>query len=200
MDFELALLIAVAAVWLAAGLVADGLPVVRTAGALRRRTGSLLALALGGLLAMAVVGMAALISAGPTMADRISLQLALPAVPAAVVAAAAVPRLRRIFAAAGAFRSAPDTPVSPALRAAAAHPMIGLPLQVAGLVTLPATVTATGLLPLTGPAMLGAVLTAALFVAATIGVRHALRHSRLAERAVTVRAPSSSRTSGLLHV
>jgi hypothetical protein len=200
MNIELAMLIGLAAGWLAAGLVADGLPGARTAGALRRRTGSLLALTLAGLLAMAAVGLAALISAGPTLADRLSLHLALPAVPAAVVAFSAVPRLRRLWLAAGAFRAAPDTPVPPALRAGAAHPMIGFPLQVAGLVTLPAMVTATGLVALTGPAMIGMVLTAAVFLAVTIGIRHALRHSRLAERAVLVRPPASPRTSGLLHV
>nr|MDT0662770.1 hypothetical protein [Micromonospora sp. DSM 115978] len=200
MNIELVLLITLAATWLTAGLVADGLPGIRTAGALRRRTGSLLVLTVGGLLAMASIGFAALVTAGPTLPDRISLHLSLPAVPALVVAVSAVPRLRRIWSAAGAFRAAPDTPVPPALRAGVAHPLIGFPLQVAGLVTLPATVTAAGLVPLTGPAMIGMVLTGAVFVAVTIGVRHALRHSRLTERAVLVRPPASPRPDGLLHV
>jgi len=199
MDTDLAILLAIAAVWLAAGLVAEGLPKLRTARVLRRRTGSLFALVGLGLAGMAAVGLNGLATAGSTVADQVSAGLALPAAPAVIVAATTARRVRRLWVGAGAFATAPDTPASPTLRAAAAHPMIALPVQVTGLATLPAMVTATGLAPLTGPSMIGSVLTAAVLAVGLIGVRHALRHSRLVERAVTVR-PRSPRPAGVLHV
>lgn len=183
MDINLAILLAVAAVWLAAGIVADGLPEMGTALALRRRTGVLIALAATGLAAMAGVALFALATTGAT-ADRVLGTLALPAIPAAVVAGATMRRLLRLRRGAGAFAAAPHTPAPPTLRAAAAHPMIGMPLQVAGLITLPATLTAAGLAELTGRAAIGLVLTGAALAVAAIGVRHALRHSRLTEPAV----------------
>ncbi|AVT30944.1 hypothetical protein C6361_17285 [Plantactinospora sp. BC1] len=199
MDTDLVILLAIAAVWLAAGLVVEGLPQLRAARPLRRRTGLLLGLVGSGLAGLAGVLLAGLVQAEPTLADRTSVGLALPAVPAVVVAAVTVRRLRQLWGGAGAFASAPETPAPPALRAAAAHPMIALPVQVTGLVMLPALVTATGLVPLTSPGMIGLVLTVAVLAVGTIGVRHALRHSRLLERAVTVRS-RSSRTAGVLHV
>jgi hypothetical protein len=63
--------------------------------------------------------------------------------------------------------------------------MVALPVQLTGLAVLPGAATAAGVLQLTGTAMIGPVLTAAGIGAAVIGVHHALRHSRLAERAVT---------------
>ncbi|MDW5327292.1 hypothetical protein [Plantactinospora sp. KLBMP9567] len=199
MDSDLVILLAMAAVWLAAGLVVEGLPQLRAARRLRRRTGLLLALVGSGLAGLAGVLLAGLVEAEPTLADRTAVGLALPAVPAVVVAAVTVRRLRQLWVGTGAFARAPETPAPPALRAAAAHPMIALPVQVTGLVMLPALVTATGLVPLTSPGMIGVVLTAAVLAVGTIGVRHALRHSRLVERAVTVRS-RSSRTAGVLHV
>ncbi|MEQ4300471.1 hypothetical protein ABNF97_03590 [Plantactinospora sp. B6F1] len=199
MDTDLVILLAIAAVWLAAGLVVEGLPQQRAARPLRRRTGLLLALVGSGLAGLAGILLAGLVEAEPTLADRTAAGLALPAVSAAAVAAVTVRRLRQLWVGAGAFASAPETPAPPTLRAAAAHPMIALPVQVTGLVMLPALVTATGLVPLTSPGMIGVVLTAAVLAVGTIGVRHALRHSRLVERAVTVRS-RSSRTAGVLHV
>ena len=203
MDIDLVILIAVAVVWLTAGIVADGLPQLDSPGALRRRTTWLLTLTMTGLGAMAVLGLAALVAAGPTVADRAPLALVLPAVPATAVALLTVRRLRRLRAGAGAFATAPDAPVPPALRAAAAHPMIALPLQVAGLVTLPALVAATAVVPFTASALTGFALTAGLATVSTIGVRHALRHSRLAEGSITVRPDaraSSARATRVLHV
>jgi hypothetical protein len=203
MDIELAVLVAVAVVWLAAGIVADGLPQLDSPRALRRRTTWLLALSLTGLGAMAALGLAALIAAGPTVADRAPLALVLPAVPATAVALLTVRRLRWLRAGAGAFAAAPDAPVPPALRAGAAHPMIALPLQVAGLVTLPALVAATVVVPLTASAMVGFALTAGLATVSAIGVRHALRHSRLVESSITVRPnarATSARATRVLHV
>ncbi len=199
MNTPATVLLAIAAVWLTAALVADGLPAARTARALRRRTGSLFALTGAGLAAMASVGLGALITAGPTATDRVSAGLTLPAVPAVLVAGLTVRRLRRVRAAAGVFTSAPETPAPPTLRAAAAHPMIAFPVQATGLAALPGAVTATGLVPLTGPTMIGSVLTAAVLMVGAVGVRHALRHSRLAEQAVTLRSVSP-RATGVLYV
>ncbi|MFB6391508.1 hypothetical protein [Polymorphospora lycopeni] len=196
MNIELATLLAVAAVWLTAGVVADGLPAVGTARGLRRRTALLVALAGTGLAAMAGVAAVALVTTD-VAADQALRALALPAVPAVVVAVATTRRLLRLHRGAGAFASAPHTPAPPALRAAAAHPLLAMPLQVAGLLTLPATVTAAGLAELTGPTMLGLVLTAAVLAGASIGIRHSLRHSRLAAHAVTVlRAGRTARRVG----
>ncbi|MFY1674441.1 hypothetical protein ACN27G_31590 [Plantactinospora sp. WMMB334] len=199
MDTDLAILLAIATVWLVAGLVVEGMPRLTAARALRRRTGLLLALVGAGLAGLAGVLLVGLVATEPTLADRTATGLALPAVPAVVVAALTVRRLWWLRVGAGAFSAAPETPAPPALRAGAAHPMIALPVQVTGLVMLPALVTATGLVPLTSPGMIGVVLTAAVLAVGMIGVRHALRHSRLVERAVTVRS-RSSRTAGVLHV
>jgi hypothetical protein len=197
-DINLAILAAVAAVWLATGIVADGLPAATTTRALRRRTRRLQALTVTGLVATAATGLGWLEATGPRADDR-ALTLAPTAVSALVVAALTVRRLRRLSRGAAAFAAAPQTPIPPALRAGAAHPMVTLPLQVTGLVTLPATVAATGLVPLSTPGRMGLILTAAVLSVGTIGVRSALRHNRLAESAVTVR-PASARTAGALHV
>jgi hypothetical protein len=199
MDMDLAIPLAVAGIWLAAGAIADGLPQLRTARALRRRAGWLLGLTLAGLAVMVALGLGALFSKAPTVADRAGVGLVLPAVPATVVAALTVRRLRRLWAGAGAFAAAPETPAPPALVAGGAHPMIALPVQVTGLASLPAAVTAAGLVPLTAPGTLGLALTAAGLAVVVIGVRHALRHSRLVESAVTLR-PASARPAGVLHV
>lgn len=196
---DLAILLAIAVVWLAAGVVAEGLPRLRSARPLRRRSGLLFALVLSGLAGLAGVLLTGAVEAEPTLADRTAVGLALPAVPAVVVAVLTVRRLRELWVRAGAFAAAPEAPAPPALRAAAAHPMIALPVQVTGLVMLPGLVTAAGLVPLTSPSMIGMVLTAAVLAIGTIGVRHALRHSRLVERAVTIRS-RSSRAAGILHV
>ncbi|MFI6758267.1 hypothetical protein ACIBF5_03860 [Micromonospora sp. NPDC050417] len=201
MDIDLAVLVAVAVVWLAAGLVADGLPQLDSPRTLRRRTTWLLALTGTGLGTLAALGLVALVAAGPTVADRAPLALLLPSVPATAVALLTVGRLRRLRAGAGAFASAPDAPLSPALRAGAAHPMIALPLQVAGLVTLPALVSATSLVPVA--ALTGFALTTSLAVVSVIGVRHALRHNRLSENSITVRPSArgtSARPTRILHV
>ncbi|MEO3746804.1 hypothetical protein [Plantactinospora sp. B5E13] len=198
MDTDLAILLAIAAVWLAAGFVADGLPGLRTARALRRRAGLLFGLAALGLAGLGGVLLAGLVESGPTLVDRTAAGLALPLGSAGFVALLTVRRIRRLRLRAGAFAAAPRTPAPPRLRAAAAHPMVVLPVQVTGLVMVPVLVDATGLVPLTGPGKLGVVLTVAVLAVGTIGVRHALRHSSLAERAVTRRSPSSG--TRVLHV
>ncbi|MEV4491136.1 hypothetical protein AB0K04_13575 [Micromonospora coxensis] len=204
MESELAALVPIAALWLAAGIVADGLPRLDRARALRRRTGWLLALTLTGLGLTAAVLAAGLTSAGGTPVDRAAAGLTLAAAPALVVAACTVRRTRRLRAGARTFTTAPGTPAPHGLRAAAAHPLIGLPVQVAALATLPPVLAATGLDLAAGA---GPAVTVGGLVVIAIGVRHALRHSRLAERAlpppVTRAVPASAVSAGAagpLHV
>jgi hypothetical protein len=196
---QLAVLLPVTAVWVAAAVVADGLPRLDRARALRRRTGWVSALVLTGLALTAAVLFTGLQSAGGTAVDRAAGGLALAAVPALLVAVCTVRRVRRLRAGAGAFARAPETPAPHGLRAAAAHPLIGLPVQVTALATVPAVVSAAGLDLFTGPGPTGAAVTVGVLGIATIGVRHALRHNRLAERAMPV-AVSSPRAAGPLHV
>jgi hypothetical protein len=120
------------------------------------------------------------------------------AAPALAVAACTVRRVRRLRAGAGAFAAAPETPAPHGLRAAAAHPLVGLPLQLTGLAILPAVVAA-GAPDVFGPGVTGPAITVGVLGVAAIGVRHALRHSRLAERAAQPR-PASPRAARPLHV
>ncbi|ROT33569.1 hypothetical protein [Micromonospora sp. HM5-17] len=198
MDLGLVVLLAIAAVWLAAGVVAEGLPRLPTAVALHRRTGLLAGLAALGLVGLGGVVLTGLLVDGPTVADRVAVGLMLPAGSAVTVALLTVRRVYRLRRGAGAFASAPRTPAPPTLRAAAAHPLVASPVQVTALVMLPVLVDATGLVPLDSPGGLGVLLTGVILVVGAIGVRHALRHSSLAEHAVTVRTRSSG--TRVLHV
>ncbi|MFE9689907.1 hypothetical protein [Micromonospora sp. NPDC005806] len=200
MDDHLTVLLPVAAVWLAAGVVADGLPRLDRARALRRRTGWLSALTLTGLLLTAAILVVGPQSAGTTPIDRAAAGLTLAAAPALVVAVCTLRRVRRLRAGAGAFAAAPDTPAPHGLRAAAAHPLIGLPLQVTALAVLPAVVSAAGVDLLATPAMAGPAITVGALGVTVIGVRHALRHNRLAERAMPPAAAGSPRAASPLHV
>lgn len=200
MDSHLIILLPVAAVWAAAGVVADRLPRLDRARALRRRTGWLSGLALTGLLLTVAVLLVGLQSAGTTPIDRAASGLLLAAAPALVVAVCSVPRIRRLRAGTGAFAAAPDTPAPHGLRAAAAHPLIGLPLQVTVLAVLPAVISAAGVDLLAAPAVAGPAITVGALGATAIGVRHALRHNRLAERAIPPAAMVSPRSASPLHV
>ncbi|WFE58864.1 hypothetical protein [Micromonospora sp. WMMD712] len=200
MDGHLIVLLPIAGVWLAAGLLAERLPRPHRARPLRRRTGWLLALTATGLGLTAAVLAAGLTSAGTGTVDRAAAGLALAATPALLVAAVTARRVRRLWAAAGALAAAPETPAPHGLRAAAAHPLIGLPLQVTGLATVPAVLSASGLDLFAGPGATGAAVTVAALGVAAIGVRHALRHSRLAERSLTRRPGSARAASAALHV
>jgi hypothetical protein len=178
---DLGLLGAIAAVWLAAGLLAETLPEARTARALHRRTRVLLTLVVGGgglLVAVPVVAMV-----GP--AEKAAMAALLPGVPALLAFSTTLRRLNWLRRGAAAFAAAPATPASPALRAAAAHPLLATPLQVTGLAALAGAPIAWRAVQLPGAGM--AITTVVLAVVA-IGVRHAVRHSRLAERAVRIRA------------
>ncbi|MFG3604054.1 hypothetical protein [Micromonospora chersina] len=200
MDEPLTVLLTLAAVWLAAGVVADGLPRLDRARALRRRTGWLSALVLTGLALTAAVLAAGLQSAGTTALDRAAAGLTLAAVPALVVAVCTVRRIRWLRAGAGAFAAAPDTPAPHGLRAAAAHPLIGLPLQMTALAMLGAALPAAGVDLFATPAVAGPATTVAVLGVIAIGVRHALRHNRLAERALPPATAASARAAGPLHV
>ncbi|MCI4063496.1 hypothetical protein MRQ36_13265 [Micromonospora sp. R77] len=77
--------------------------------------------------------------------------------------------------------------------------MVGLPLQVTALATVAALVPAAAGDLFADPGVTGAAVTVGVLAVAAIGVRHALRHNRLAERAMPA-AVSSPRTAGALHV
>ncbi|MFC7546261.1 hypothetical protein [Plantactinospora sp. GCM10030261] len=177
MDVTLALVLGLTALWSGAGFLADGMPHRASARSLRRRGTLLLTLYGVGLLGTAVLfGLVTTTGAG-------TLVLALPVVPATVVAAWTVPRLRRLRAGAGALARVPDAPLPPALRAAAAHPLVMLPPQVAGLSMLPAAALAVGSAGIDAGTLLGPAVTGAVLVMVAVAVRHALRHNRLVERA-----------------
>jgi hypothetical protein len=167
-NIDLALTIALAVLWSGAGVLADRLPRAHDARALRRRA--------GGLVFAVGAGVAAIVAVA--FQDRAVRGLAPLAAAAAIVVVAVVPRLNRVRRGARAFESAPHAPMPPALRASAAHPMVALPVQLTAIVAL---VSVTGVASV---AVLGIALTAAGLIAAAIGVRHGLRHNRLAEAAV----------------
>ncbi|WP_430499122.1 hypothetical protein ACQRWP_28445 [Micromonospora trifolii] len=200
MESQLTILLPVAAVWLAAGVVADGLPRLRHTRMLRRRTGWLLVLALTGVALTAVVLGGGLLSAGTAPVDRAAAGLTLAAGPALVATVCSVRRIRRLWAGAGAFASAPATPAPHGLRAAAAHPLVGLPLQVTALATVPALIAAAGADLGADPGVTGPAITVGALAVIAIGVRHALRHNRFAERAQPAAVARSTGTAGALHV
>jgi hypothetical protein len=165
-----------AALWVAASIVADGLPEAAGPAELSRRSRLLVAL-----VALALTATAAATATAMATDHLAALQIA-PTAAAAAVAVLALRRLVAVRRGAAAFAEVPDSPLPPGLRAAAAHPMIGLPIQACGLAALPAAVA--GVVPLDGA--VGPAVTAAVPLVVGIGVRHALRHNRLAERAITV--------------
>ena len=77
------------------------------------------------------------------------------------------------------FATAPLTPAPPALRAAAAHPLVATPLQVTGLAALAGVPIAAGVIEVPGAQVAGIVLTVLGVVVLALGIRHAVRHSRL---------------------
>ena len=170
---------ALAAVWLAAGLLVDGLPTASTARRMWRRAGLLTILAGAGAAVFVAVPLVAAALPGVSPAPTAAL---LPAVPALIVLTATVRRLTQIRRGAGAFTTAPQAPVPPALRAAAAHPLVAVPLQATGLTAVIGLPIAAGLveLPTQGlPEFAGIGVTAVAIGVTVIGVRAALRHSRL---------------------
>ncbi|GID97576.1 hypothetical protein ACFQFC_23690 [Amorphoplanes digitatis] len=165
-----------AAIWLAAGFLAETLPGVRTARELRRRARALSMLVGGGVAVLIAVPMATGALPGESAAAGAAL---LPAVPAAFVLLVTARRVTQIRRGAGAFATAPLTPAPPALRAAAAHPLVATPLQVTGLAALAGVPIAAGVVEAPGADMVGVVLTAVGVGVLALGIRHAIRHSRL---------------------
>lgn len=174
---DLALIGSLATIWLAAGLLADALPDATTARMLHRRTRVLsILVGLGGAVLVAVpvvTGMLPGTSAAPTAA-------LLPAVPAMIVLTVTLRRLTWLRRGAAAFSAAPLTPVPPALRAAAAHPLVATPLQVTGLAGLIGVPIAAGVIHVPGADVAGMAITFVGLGVVAIGIRHALRHNRLA--------------------
>ncbi|HTF09503.1 MAG TPA: hypothetical protein VK659_15150 [Asanoa sp.] len=194
MGTSLALTAAIAAAALAAAALADLLPRATTAAVLRRRAARLQLLVGGLLTVLAAIGLAGLAGYDDLVPAVVPL-----AVPALAVGFFSLRRLGRVRRGAAAFATAPHTPAPPGLRAAAAHPLLALPIQVTALAGVAAVLAAAGLVALTVPAVLGVVLTTAGLVVTGIGVRDALRHSRLAEGAVA-RPERLARPVGVLQV
>ncbi|WP_433827886.1 hypothetical protein ACQP2E_00215 [Actinoplanes sp. CA-015351] len=169
-----------AAVWLAAGLLVDGLPTAGTASELRRRAGLLTVLVAVGATAFVAVPVVSGLIPGLSSAPTAAL---LPAVPALIVMTATLRRLAWVRRGAGAFATAPLAPVPPALRAAAAHPLVAAPLQITGLAALVGIPIAARLVetPAGGASTAAGVAIAVVAVAVVaIGIRAGLRHSRFA--------------------
>ncbi|MCU7729767.1 hypothetical protein ODJ79_39125 [Actinoplanes sp. KI2] len=167
---------ALAAAWLAAGLVADALPGARTARELRRRAGTLTALVATGAAVLVAVPLVAWIVPGSSAAPAAAL---FPAVPGLIVLTLGVRRLGQVRRGAGAFTAAPQTPVPPALRAAAAHPLVLVPMQVTGLAALAGLPVAARLVSVPGADAADIAITVVGATVVAIGVRAAVRHSRL---------------------
>ncbi|MDP9798452.1 hypothetical protein J2S43_006964 [Catenuloplanes nepalensis] len=196
---HLGAMLALAAVWLTAGVLADGLPDAPSARALRQRSGSVLALVTGGLavlVALALIPAPEWSPATPGTIDPRLLSLLLPLVPAVFAAGFTLRRVARIRTATSAFTSAPGVPLPPALRAGAAHPLLAIPLQATALAAaLSATVSgtlATGWLDPAGSGAIGVIVTGLALATLALAIRHALRHSRLAETAITIRRASAA--------
>jgi hypothetical protein len=173
---DLILIGALAGVWLTAGLLADALPGARTARELRRRARALSMLVGAGIAVFIAVPLVTGVLPGTSAAPSAAL---LPAVPALVVVLVTVRRITQVRRGAGAFSTAPLTPAPPALLAAAAHPLVATPLQITGLAALAGLPLAAGVIEVPGAQVAGIVLTVVGIAVLALGIRHAIRHSRL---------------------
>ena len=173
---DLILIGALAGVWLAAGLLADGLPEAGTAREVHRRARMLSILVGFGAAVFVAVPVVTGVLPGDSSAPAAAL---LPAVPGLIVLIATARRLTMLRRAATAFATAPLAPLPPALRAAAAHPLIAAPLQVTGLAAAVGLPIAGGLVAVPGTDVAGIAITVVGAAVIAIAVRHALRHSRL---------------------
>jgi hypothetical protein len=173
---DLTLIGALAGFWLTAGLLADALPGARTARELRRRARTLSMLVGGGVAVFIAVPLVTGVLPGTSAAPAAAV---LPAVPAMVVLLVTSRRLTQVRRGAGAFAPAPLTPAPPALRAAAAHPLVATPLQITGLAALAGVPIAAGVIDVPGTQVAGIVLTVVGAAVLALGIRHAIRHSRL---------------------
>jgi hypothetical protein len=147
--------------------------------------GALAGVWLAALLSTLIALGAAVLVAVPLVADLVPGESAapaaalLPAVPALFVLLVSVRRLTRVRQGAGAFVAAPQTPAPPALRAAAAHPLVTTPLQVTGLAALVGLPIAAGLIRVPGASVAGILISVVGVAVLVIGIRAAIRHSRL---------------------
>ena len=173
---DLILIGVLAGVWLTAGLLADALPGARTARELRRRARTLSMLVGSGVAVFIAVPLVTGVLSGHSAAPAAAV---LPAVPALVVVLVTARRLAQVRRGAGAFATAPLTPAPPALLAAAAHPLVATPLQVTGLAALAGVPIAAGVIEVPGAQVAGIVLTVVGVAVLALGIRHAIRHSRL---------------------
>jgi hypothetical protein len=173
---DLMLVGTLAAVWLSAGLLVDGLPTARSARELRRRAGLLCILVGAGAAVFVAIVVVTNLRPGASAAPAAAV---LPAVPAMIVITVTRRRLTQIRRGAGAFATAPLTPVPPGLRAAAAHPLVSVPLQITGLAALAGLPIAAGFVSVPGADLAGIGISVAALVVLVIGVRAAVRHSRL---------------------
>jgi hypothetical protein len=159
------LAIAVPALWVTAALAAGWLPHASTAAALRRRT-------LLTLTSAAAAGIAGLLDAPPLLT-----------ILAILVAALSMPRLVRVRAAArGVAAADPEIPAPPALRAAAAHPSVVVPIQATAYVAAVVFALSTVFAPAAAATLFGGL---ALATAVTVGW-HATRHRRLRASALVL--------------
>ncbi|MFI5495411.1 hypothetical protein [Actinoplanes sp. NPDC051859] len=187
---DLVLIGALAAAWLAAGLLVDVLPGSRTARVLRRRTRTLSMVVGAGVAMFLAVPVVTVVQPGDSPVPTAAV---LPAVPALVVLIVTARRLTQVRRGVRAFTTAPLAPAPPALVAAAAHPLLAAPLQVTGLAAVLAVVVVAGV---EVPGRTGGALTAAAVILIALATRHAVRHSRLSVAALTPlagdRSPSES--------
>lgn len=188
---DVALVAALAMIWLSAGLLADALPDATTIRALHRRARRVQLLTGAGAAALVAVAVATATAVGPSAVPQ---ALLLAAVPTSISATVTLRRLTSLRSGATAFAGAPLAPMPPALRAVAAHPLLATPLQVAGLATLTGVPIAAGLINVSGAAVAGVAITCAGLAVIAIAVRHALRHSRLVESGVPALGPVGRRT------
>jgi hypothetical protein len=172
---------ALAAIWLTAALLVEGLPTAQCASELRRRSGLLSMLVGAGAAVFVTVPVITGLIPGASAAPAAAL---LPAIPAMVVLTVSVRRLTQVRRGAGAFATAPGTPVPPCLRAAAAHPLVAAPVQVTGLATLVGLPIAAGVVTVPGSDIAGIAITIVGVAVVAIAIRAALRHSRLSVRVV----------------
>jgi hypothetical protein len=183
---DIALIGTLAVVMLAAGLLADGLPTARTAAEMRRRARLLSTLVGVGAVIYLSLPVVTTLMPGASNSPAAALLMGVPMV---VVLTTTRRRLAQVRGGAGAFATAPRAPVPPGLIAAAAHPLIAAPLQVAGLAAIIGVPIAAGLVDRTsvevsGAAVVGIALTATGLAVLATGIRHGLRHSRLSVRAI----------------
>ncbi len=173
---DVTLVAALAGVWLAAGLLAETLPAARTALELRRRATLLSTVILVGVAVFVAVPLVAWVLPGDSTAPAAAL---LPAVPALFALTVTRRRLTRVRQGSAVFVAAPQTPVPPGLRAAAAHPLLTTPLQVTGLAALAGLPVAAGVITVPGAEVAAIAITVVGVAGLVIGGRAAIRHSRL---------------------